>query len=503
MIAYIVPELILAISLLLILVVGVFLEKANTKTDSNLKKTAKIINDLTILVLLIVSYFSLNLYFDIYKEANKTEVVFGGLFSYDGFTFLIKLSAIIFTILVLAIYGERVIVNSVNTSVLARFEFPILVSFALLGANILISANNFMMFYLGIELMALSSYVLTAFKRDDVKSSEAGLKYFILGALSSGLLLFGISYIYGFLGTLNFGEIKVQTSLININQNLGLLFAVVMILIAIFFKIAAAPFHMWVPDVYEGVAKIVLLFFAVAIKFVSLFAIFRLLNYPFSFLLVSWQQIIIFVAVVSMIVGAFGAIKQKNIKRLIAYSGIKHVGFILLGLIFVSADAKIAVMNYIYIYTITSLGLIICVIYMRKNDMALDEIADLSGISKTHPILAFCIAILMFSMAGIPPMAGFFAKFYILKVIVTHGYYIIAIISVVLATVSAFYYLKVVKVMYFDSPKIEFDRFFGFITKIILSITIVFNLFFFLSPSIFNNVDFILNVSAFLQEYKK
>lgn len=498
MIAYIVPELILSISLLIILVVGVFLEKVYAKTDANFKKTAKIINDLTILVLLVVSYFSLNLYFDVYKEASKTVVVFGGLFSYDSFTFLVKLSAIIFTILILVIYGERVIVNSVNTSVIARFEFPILVSFALLGANILISANNFMMFYLGVELMALSSYILTAFKRDDVKSSEAGLKYFILGALSSGLLLFGISYIYGFLGTLNFGEIKAQTSLININQNLGLLFGIVMVLIALFFKISAAPFHMWVPDVYEGAAKIVLLFFATTLKFIALFAVFRLLNYPFSFLLVSWQQIIIFVAVASMVVGAFGAIKQKNIKRLIAYSGIKHVGFVLLGLIFVSADAKIAVINYIYIYSITSLGLIISIIYMRKNDVALDEIADLSGLSKTHPLLAFCIAVLIFSMAGIPPMAGFFAKFYILKVLVTNGYYTVAIISVILATVSAFYYLKIVKVMYFDSPKIEFDKFFGFITKIILFITVAFNLFFFLAPSLFNNLDFVLNVSAFL-----
>jgi len=507
MINFILPEIILSASLLFLLMLGVFSEKSAEKNGIRAKFNAKTIADLTILALLVVIYFILSGYFNFSTEKTKSVTILNNLFIYDNFTIFIKLFATILTIFILVIYGERIAMNTVNTSVMARFELPLLIGFSLLGMMLMLSANNFLPFYLAVELTALSSYLLTSFKTEDNKSSEAGLKYFILGAMSSGLMLFGISYIYGFLGTIDFNEIKNITASVSVSQNLGVIFGVVMVLIGLFFKISAVPFHMWVPDVYEGAGKIILAFFAVVVKFVSLLVVFKILSYPFVFLSASWQQIIILVAILSMMVGAFGAIKQKNIKRFVAYSGIKHVGFILLGLAFTTEQAHTAVLNYIFVYIITSLGLLIAIIYMRKNDATLENISDLAGVGKSHPLFAFALSILLFSMAGIPPMAGFFAKFYILKILINFGYYWLAIIAVIFAGISAFYYLRIIKVMYFDEPINEssgsFDKFFGFWTKLFLATSVAFSLFFFLFPEVIGNINFINSVPAFSIEVKK
>ncbi len=357
-------------------------------------------------------------------------------------------------------------------------EFLSLLLLATSGGMILISANDFLVFYLGLELQALSLYLLAAIKRDSLKASEAGMKYFILGSLASGILLFGISMIYGFSGTVNFSFLnelyhgKAQNSAIPV----GDMFGFILVITAMFFKIAAAPFHMWSPDVYEGSNSTVTTFFATVAKFTALMALLRM----FSTLIIGWpgiENIFIFVGILSIAVGGFGAIFQKNLKRLLAFSSVSHAGFILLGMAALSQKGILACMLYILIYALISVGsfAFIAAIKAKNNENESDEynekilnISALSGLAKTNPIMAFSFATLMFSSAGIPPLAGFFSKFYILSAFATRGLFSLTVFAIILSVVSAFYCLRIVKIMYFDESKNEIEFHYPIATKSIV-----------------------------------
>lgn len=370
-------------------------------------------------------------------------------------------------------------------------EFIALLMIATCGGMILISANDFLVFYLGLELQALSLYLLAALNRDSAKSSEAGMKYFILGCLASGILLFGISLIYGFAGTTNFAalmELYYHNTNVAASIPVGVMFGFVLVITAMFFKISAAPFHMWAPDVYEGSATIVTTFFATTVKFGTVLA----LLYLCSRLLIGWpgiDKIFIFSAMLSLAVGSFGAIFQKNLKRLLAYSSIGHVGFILLGIAALNREGFTACVLYMIIYAIISVGSFGFLTLIRNPNSEPESDAEnekifsinsLAGLSKTNPLMAFCLATLMFSTAGIPPLAGFFSKFYILVAALGSGLLIPVILAVLFSVVSAYYYLRVVKVMYFDEPQqiMTLDQVGN--VKLIIFITAIFNLIFLL-----------------------
>ncbi len=338
------------------------------------------------------------------------------------------------------------------------FEMPILILLSVTGMMLMVSANGFLPLYMGLELQSLPLYILAAIHRDSVRSSEAGLKYFVLGALASGLLLYGISLVYGFSGTTSFNalsELYTESG----SMPIGALVGFVFVLVALAFKLSAAPFHMWTPDVYEGSPTPVTSFFAVAPKIAAVALFTRVVMEAFSGVVQEWQQVVTVLAALSMLVGAFGALRQTNIKRLVAYSSIIHVGFILMGLVTASSEGIRSVLVYLSIYMVMTVGIFACMMLVRKKDHHLcEEIESFSGLSKTQPMLAACIAILMFSMAGIPPMAGFFAKFYVIFAAVNEGMVILAVIAALSSVVAAYYYLRVVKVMYFDEPSLLLDR---------------------------------------------
>jgi NADH-quinone oxidoreductase subunit N len=319
----------------------------------------------------------------------------------------------------------------------------------------MISANDLIALYVGLELQSLSLYVLAAFARDSARSSEAGLKYFVLGALSSGMLLYGASLVYGFTGSTGFAQIAeaVQPS----GANLGLIFGLVFLMTGFAFKISAVPFHMWTPDVYEGAPTPVTAFFAAAPKLAAMALTVRVLVTAFPSVTVEWQQIVTFLAIASMALGSFAAIGQRNIKRLMAYSSIGHVGYALVGLAAGSAEGVEGVIVYLAIYLAMTLGTFACILAMRRKGRMVEDIDQLSGLSTTQPLMAFMLALLLFSLAGIPPLAGFFAKFYVFLAAIHAGLYALAVIGVLLSVVGAYYYLRIVKVMYFDAPAERFE----------------------------------------------
>jgi NADH-quinone oxidoreductase subunit N len=337
-------------------------------------------------------------------------------------------------------------------------EFLVLVLFSCVGGLIMIASNDFLVFYLGLELQALSFYLLSSINTSSAKSSEAGLKYFILGSLASGILLYGISLIYGFMGTTNFSEIANLVELQKNDVPVGFLLGLILVLIAMFFKLSNAPFHMWSPDVYEGSPTIVATLFATVGKFSAVLAL-TLLLYNFSWVILS--KIMGLVGLLSIIVGAFGAIFQKNFKRLLAFSSISHVGFIILGFAGLGKNVVVSVIFYIFIYSLITIGSFgFLNLITSKNQIDNDEednkifkISSLSGLSKTNPVMALCLSLLMFSSAGIPPLAGFFSKFYIISATISSGFLILAIIAIIFSVVSAFYYLRIIKIIYFDKPK--------------------------------------------------
>ena len=330
------------------------------------------------------------------------------------------------------------------------------------GMMMMISANDLISLYVGLELQSLALYVLAAFRRDSLRSSEAGLKYFVLGALSSGMLLYGASMIYGFTGSTTFptiaASIKAQLAGAGGAPGIGLIFGLVFLLAGIAFKISAVPFHMWTPDVYEGAPTPVTAFFAAAPKVAAMALFVRLAYSAFPSIAWQWQQIVYLLALASMVLGAFAAIGQTNIKRLLAYSSIANVGFMLVGLVANTADGARGVLIYLAIYVVMTLGAFACVLCLRRGGQAVEEVDQLAGLARNDLTLATCFAILLFSLAGIPPLAGFFAKFYVFVAAMNAGHYVLAVLGVIASVVGAYYYLRLIKIMFFDEPVARFDR---------------------------------------------
>ncbi len=402
-----------------------------------------------------------------------TLTAFGGSLVIDPFSRFMK---------ALALLGGTVSlimsVDWLNREQQNKFEYPVLIIIATLGMMILVSAGDLIALYLGLELMSLSLYVVAAINRDSVRSTEAGLKYFVLGALSSGMLLYGASLLYGFTGTVNFlGIAKVATS-----PSLGLIFGIVFLMAGLCFKVSAVPFHMWTPDVYEGAPTPVTAFFATAPKVAAMAVFLRVAIEALPHVTHQWQQIIAFVSIASMVLGAFAAIGQRNIKRLLAYSSIGHMGFALVGLAAATPQGVRGVMVYMTIYVAMTLGSFACVLAMRRNGRAVENVDELAGLARTRPLMALMLAGLMFSLAGIPPLAGFLAKYYVFLAAIQSGLYGLAVIGVLASVVGAFYYLRIVKIMYFDEPAEAFDPMPGEL-KAVLGVSGLFTIFYFVWPS--------------------
>jgi NADH-quinone oxidoreductase subunit N len=375
---------------------------------------------------------------------------FGGAYIVDDFARFMK---------VVAIFGSAAALvlshHFMKLERMACFEYPVLLLLATVGMLMMISANDLIALYMGLELQSLALYVVAAFDRDNARSSEAGLKYFVLGALSSGMLLFGMSLIYGTTGSTGFGAIAAASAS---GSSLGLIFGLVFFIAGLAFKVAAVPFHMWTPDVYEGSPTPVTAFFAAAPKVAAMAAFTRAMVQPFPSVATDWQQIVVFIALASMVLGAFAAIGQTNIKRLLAYSSIGHIGYALVGLAAGGPDGVRSVVIYLIIYMIMTLGTFACVIAMRRSEGPVEAIADLAGLARHDKTMAFVLAMLMFSLAGIPPLAGFFAKYFVFMAAIKAGLVALAVLGVIASVISAYYYLRIVKLVYFDEPVKEFIR---------------------------------------------
>ena len=400
--------------------------------------------------------------------------VFDGAFMDDGFSRFMKVLALIG-----AMASVLMSVDYLQRSGLEKFEYPLLIILSTLGMMLLISADNLIALYLGLELMSLALYVLAAFAREDGYASEAGLKYFVLGALSSGMMLYGSSLLYGFAGTVSFAGIA---QVVSDSMPLGVIFGLVFLLAGLAFKMSAAPFHMWTPDVYQGAPTPVTAFFASAAKMAAVAITARVVMTAFPAASQQWRQIIIFLAIASTLLGSFAAIGQTNIKRLMAYSSIGHMGFALIGLAAGNEAGLKGVALYLAVYLVMTLGSFAAILSMRINGKAVEDISDLAGLSRTNGLMAFFLAMLMFSLAGIPPLAGFFAKYYVLLAAVDAGLYPLAIIGVLASAVAAFYYLRVVKVMYFDDPAPQFDAA-PFVLRAILAVSTIALLVFWIYPT--------------------
>jgi NADH-quinone oxidoreductase subunit N len=430
-----VPEIVLACAALALLMVGVFARGNATR----------LVAQLAVVILIFVAILVIG-------HGGGRITAFNGLFVMDGFGVFTKtlvLTGAALTILLSLGYIAREGMN--------RFEYPVLMLLATLGMMMMISANDLIALYLGLETQSLALYVIAAFRRDSARSAEAGLKYFVLGALSSGLLLFGASLVYGFTGTTGFEKIAAAIAASHA-PHAGVIVGLVFIAAALAFKISAVPFHMWTPDVYEGAPTPVTAFFAAAPKVAAMSLLLRVLAGPFGSMTSHWQQIIIFAAMASMVLGAFAAIHQTNIKRMMAYSSIGHVGFVLTGLAAGNAQGLRAVLVYLAIYVAMSVGAFGVILCMRRGGKMVEEIKDLAGLSKTHPLLAAVMTLFMFSMAGIPPLAGFFGKLYVFLAAIEAELFTLAIIGVLSSVVGAFYYLRVIKVMYFEEATEPFDQ---------------------------------------------
>jgi len=456
-IIYILPELFLSLAIMFLLMLGVFI-----------KNSFKLVNFLTIISLVFASALVLNQPNEVIKVFNESYII-------DRFSILMKVLTLLFCIMVLISSKDYLKINNMD-----KIEYPIIILFASLGMILMISSYDLIVFYLGLELQSLSLYILASFKKEDKKSNEAGLKYFILSALATGLLLYGSSLIYGFTGSTNFEIISNSLTKLNIGGVFGLVF----IIVGLAFKISAVPFHMWTPDVYEGSPTSVTSFFAIVPKIAALSVFIRFLYVPFVNIMDQWQTIIVFLAIGSMTLGAVAAIGQNNIKRLIAYSSIGHMGYALAG---ISTGTNLGIQStiiYLIIYLIMNLGAFGCLLMMKRENVFYEDINDLSGLSKNHPILSLSFLVIFFSLAGIPPLAGFFAKFYVFMAVIESKMYILAIIGLLTTVISAFYYLRIVKIIYFDKPKKSYEASYDWGLKISLTISTILILIYFTYPSI-------------------
>jgi NADH-quinone oxidoreductase subunit N len=456
------PELTLALGAMVLLLVGVILRR----------ERGELVLGVAVLVLALAGFFV--------ARGSGTATLFGDSFIVDPFARFMKLLTLIGAAVTLLMS-----VNYWQAPGRLKFEFPVLVLLATTGMLMMISANDLIALYVGLELQSLALYVMAAFDRRSARSSEAGLKYFVLGALSSGMLLYGASLIYGFTGSTLFADIAaaVQPS----GVNLGLIFGLVFLMAGFAFKISAVPFHMWTPDVYEGAPTPVTAFFAAAPKLAAMALTVRTLFAAFPAVTHEWQQIVTFLAIASMALGSFAAIGQRNIKRLMAYSSIGHMGYALVGLAAGTAEGVQGVIIYLAIYLAMTLGTFACILAMRRKGRMVEDIDQLSGLSSTSPLMAFLLAMLLFSLAGIPPLAGFFAKFYLFLAAIHAGLYALAVTGVLLSVVGAYYYLRIVKIMYFDAPAEGFEPMRGILAAV-LGVTGLFILFFFLYPAPLVNV---------------
>src|SRR6201988_4412202 len=449
------PEMVLATGAMVLLMLGAYRGQDTTRT----------VAWLSIVLLVATGVLELML------PAGKLTT-FGGSFIVDDFARFLKIIALIGSAATLILSSEFLSNPSGRI-----FEFPILVVLSTLGMMVLISAGDLIMLYLGLELMSLALYVVAASNRDNAKSTEAGLKYFVLGALSSGMLLYGASLIYGFTGTVSFTGIAAAAK----TGDVGIVFGIVFLLAGLCFKVSAVPFHMWTPDVYEGAPTPVTAFFASAPKVAAMAVFTRVAVTAFPGIVPQWQQIIVFVAIASMALGSFAAIGQTNIKRLMAYSSIGHMGFALVGLAAGTVEGAQGVLIYIAIYVAMTLGSFAIILAMKRNGLAVEEIKDFAGLSRTNPLIAFFFAMLLFSLAGVPPLAGFFGKWYVFVAAIKANLFTLAVIGVLTSVVGTFYYLSIVKVMYFDEPVGKLDPV-RIELRTVLAVAGLFNLLYFVYP---------------------
>ncbi len=452
----ILPEIFISLAIMLFLIIGVFK-----------KGSSSLIYNLTTISLAILLAILLNL-----NSAQETSL-FNQSYKIDSLSNFMKIIMIISGIFVMLASSKYLQIIKIS-----KIEYPVLVLSAILGMMVMISSNDLIVFYMGLELQSLALYVLASFNRDNLLSTESGLKYFILSALSSGLLLYGCSLIYGFSETTNFNEILNNSR----GTEYGLTFGIVFILVGLAFKISAVPFHMWAPDVYQGSPTSVTIFFAILPKIAALTVFIRFLYVPFLNMIDQWQMIIIFISIASMIFGAVAAIGQTNLKRLVAYSSIGHMGYALAGLSVGTNQGIQSSITYISIYFVMNLAFFSCLFMLRRGDNYFEKIDDLSGLSKNHPILSFSMMVILFSLAGIPPLAGFFAKFYIFMAVIEQSMYFLAVVGLLSTVVAAFYYLRIIKIIYFDPEKDMYEKNHHIGLKLTLLLSTIFITAYFIYP---------------------
>lgn len=445
------PELFLGVCAMMLLLQGAFFGNELTR---RMGYSALV----TLLIVLVV----------VVNSSWKETVVLNGMFRMDNFAGTMK-------VLILAglMFSIALSVNFLPREGMSRFEYPILILFAGIGMMLMVSAHNFLALYMSLELQSLSLYVLAAFHRDSNKSAEAGVKYFALGAISSGMILFGISMIYGFTGSLDYGAIKATMMTLE-TVPMGVTFGLVFLLAGLAFKISAAPFHMWTPDVYQGAPTAVTALFAIVPKVAAMALIMRLVLDPFEQIQDQWFQIIWFLSAASMVLSAFAAIAQENIKRLLAYSSIGNMGYALVGVAAATPDSVSAVILYMLIYMVMTAGAFGVLLALRRGGVLVENISDLSGLSQSRKGLAMAMAILMFSMSGIPPMAGFFGKLLIFKAAIDQELYVLSVLGVLSSVIAAYYYLRIIKVMFFDAPAQAFDADRSFLNYVVILASVLF-----------------------------
>ncbi len=455
------PEIFLSLSIFSILMIGVFI-----------KKSFNLIFNLSSLIIIATITIILT-------NPNNEEKIFLDSFTRDAFSNYFKILILVSSLFVLNSSKIFIVDNKLD-----KFEYPIIILLSILGMFFMVSSNDLILFYLGLELQSLSLYILASIDRDNLRSTESGIKYFVLSALSSGLLLYGCSLLYGFTGSTNFELIASQLN----KENTGAVFAMVFILVGLAFKVSAVPFHMWTPDVYEGAPTSITSYFAVVPKIAGLALLIKFMFIPFSKILLEWQTIIIFISIASMILGAVAAMVQKNFKRLLAYSSIGHIGYALAGVATGAVSGYQSAIVYISIYVIMNIGAFSCLYLLKKDGQYKENISDLSGISKKNPLLAISLLIILFSLAGVPPLGGFFAKFYVFVSVLEKEMYALAIIGLLTTVMSAFYYLKIIKTIYFDDSIITFESSKNRTAQISIFTSCIILVTFFLYPSVLNNI---------------
>ncbi len=458
---FLIPEILLSISILFLIILGVFL-----------KNSFEIIYRLSIFLILLTLLIILTDEHENVKIFNKSFVI-------DSFSIYSKI-LILLSVFFILLISKKYITDIKNN----KFEYPIIVLLSILGMFVMVSSNDLILFYMGLELQSLALYILAAIDRDNIKSSEAGIKYFVLSALSSGLLLYGCSLLYGFSGSTNFDQIAILSK----DFNAGTIFGMVFILVGLAFKVSVVPFHMWTPDVYQGSPTSVTSFFSVVPKIAGIAIFIKFMYLPFRGLLNEWQYILVFMSIASMILGAVAAIGQKNIKRLMAYSSIGHMGYAMAGIASGTTNGFKSTLVYMSIYIVMNIGAFACILLMKRGGKYIEDIEELSGASKNHPLMSLGLLIILFSLAGIPPLAGFFAKFYIFMAVVENEMYTLAIVGLVTTVISAFYYIRIIKVMYFDEPKKPFEKFVDYKIHGPIFLSCILLVSFFLYPSILNEI---------------